>query len=425
MKLLVCNALVCDSESPFNGKTCDIYIVDHTIESIEISSKKAFSKVTKGVKQIDVKGNLVSPGWFDLRADFCDPGFEYKEDLASGSNAALWGGFTDIALLPSTNPARDSKTGIDYVMNQSQLSPVDLHPYGSITPKREGKELAELFDMKQAGAVGFTDGNRPLVHAGILQRALLYAKIFDGLLLSSPDDQHISEGGRIHEGEMSTLLGLKGIPSHAEEIMVNRDIELVKYTAGKLHFSHISSKGSVDLIRKAKKQGLSISCDVAIANLCFTDEDLKEYDSNFKLYPPLRSKSDQKALWDGIVDGTIDAISSNHQPQNIENKEVEFEYAHVGMITLQTFLPMLLLNKPKGLSLDTLVKAITTNPRKILGFENISVQSGQKAKLVIFDPNQSWVFSQNQSKSKNTPFLQQKLNGKINAVVCKGKYHNL
>ncbi len=423
MKLLVCNALVCDSESPFNGKICDILVIDGRIDSVKPSLKRAFKSIPKTIKQFNAGKKLVSPGWFDLRADFCDPGFEYKEDLTSGAIVALAGGFTDVALLPSTNPSRDSKTGIEYVCGQSQNLPIDLHPYGCITQKREGKELAELFDMRQAGAIGFTDGNRPLVHAGILQRGLLYAKIFNGLLLSSPDDQNISEGGRIHEGEISTLLGLKGIPSHAEELMISRDIELLRYTGSRLHFSHISTKGSVELIRKAKKQGLSITCDVAIANLCFTDENLKDYDSVFKVYPPLRGKSDQKALWEGISDHTIDAIVSNHQPQNIENKEVEFEYAQVGMITLQAFLSMLLLNKPEDLPYDVLMKTLTSGPRKILGIGNISIQAGQIAKLVVFDPKQTWMYEQNLSKSKNSPFLHQKLTGKICAVVCKDDCH--
>ncbi len=423
MKILLCNAQVCDFQSPFNGKVCDIYIVENQIDTIQLSSKKAFSKLPKNVKIIEAKGNLVSPGWFDMRADFCDPGFEYKEDLVSGSKAALAGGFTDVALLPSSNPTRDTKTGVENVLNQSRNLPINIFPYGCVSQHRDGKEMAELYDMHQAGAVGFTDGNRPVAHAGILLRSLLYAKIFKGLILSSADEVTISEGGRMHEGNMSTLLGLKGIPSLAEELMVSRDIDLLKYTEGRIHFSHVSTKGAVDLIRKTKKAGYAITCDVAVANLCFTDEALKDYDSNYKVVPPLRSKQDQKALWDGIIDGTIDAIVSNHQPQNIEHKEVEFEYALPGMITLQTFLPMLIQQMPISLTLDKVIKAITTNPRTILGKENISIEAGQTSSLVIFDPAQKWTFNNNVSKSKNSPFLQQQLTGKINAVICKDTYH--
>ncbi|MBC7382731.1 MAG: dihydroorotase [Bacteroidia bacterium] len=425
MKLLLCNAFVCDAQSPFNGKVCDIYIAENLIDSVQPSSGKAFLTPAKNVKVIDVKGSMVSPGWFDLRADFCDPGFEYKEDLRSGADTAIAGGFTDVALLPSSFPTRDTKMGIEYILNQSAKLPVNLHPYGCISQHREGKEMAELYDMHEAGAIGFTDGNRSVLHAGLLERSLLYAKIFNGLVLSSADETTISEGGKMHEGNMSTLLGLKGIPSLAEELMVGRDIELVRYTNGRIHFSHVSAKGAIELIRKARKQGLQITCDVAVANLCFTDEHLKEYDSNFKVYPPLRTKQDQKALWDGIGDGTIDAIVSNHHPQNIENKEVEFDYALSGMITLQTFLAMLVQHKPKTITYDVLLKAITSNPRKILGKDDISIDAGQLASLVIFNPYEEWTYNKNISRSKNSPLLQQVLTGKINAVICKEVYHKL
>ncbi len=425
MKLLLCNALVCDIQSPHNGKVCDIYISGNLVEQIQPSSKKAFQKIPKGTQTVDLKGNLLSPGWFDMRADFCDPGYEYKEDLASGANAALAGGFTDIALLPSSNPARDSKIGIEYVLNQSAVLPVNLHAYGCISRQREGKEMAELYDMHEAGAVAFTDGNRAVTNAGLLERSLLYAKIFNGLILSSANETSISEGGRMHEGNMSTLLGLKGIPSLAEELIVGRDIELLRYTGGRIHFSHLSAKGSVDLIRKARKQGLSITADVAIANLCYTDGDLKDYDSNFKVYPPLRSKADQKALWEGVADGTIDAIVSNHHPQNIEHKAVEFDYALPGMITLQTFLPMLVQHKPKNISYEVLVNAMTHNPRKVLGKKPSVIAEGQEASLVWFNTGETWTFNRNLSKSANTPLLRQKLIGKVNGVYCRSVYYKI
>lgn len=422
MKLLISNIQVCDLQSPFNGKTCDILVNGGSIEQIFPSSKKHFSPLPKSIKQIEGKGQFIFPGLFDLRADFCDPGFEYKEDLASGAQTALHGGFTDVALLPSTDPCRDTKIGIDYVVNQSKELPINLHAYGALSQHREGKELAEYFDMKSAGAVGFTDGNRPIANAGLLLRALLYNKIFDGLCVVLPNDAYISEGGIMHEGNTSTLLGLKGIPSLAEELMVHRDIELVKYTGGKLHFSAITSKASVDLIRKAKKQGLRITADVAFANLCYTDAQLMDYDANFKLVPPLRSKQDQKALWEGIQDGTIDAIVSNHQPQNKENKEVEFEYALPGMIGLQTMLPILIQNKPAHIDLEKIITALSIGPRSVLKVSPVAIEVHSNS-FVLYHPTKNWVYKNNISKSENSPLLQQKIQGAITLISCKNKIH--
>ncbi len=424
MKLLISNVQVCDSKSPHHGKTCDVWINGERIENIQVSNSKNTAPTIKGYKLIDGKGQLLIPGLFDMRADFCDPGFEHKESLQSGAKVALSGGFTDVALLPSTLPARDSKIGIEYVVNQSKQLPINLHPYGCLSQNRDGKEMAELYDMFQAGAIGFTDGNRSVGHSGLLLRALLYNKIFGGLSLVLANDTNLSEGALMHEGNVSTTLGLKGIPYLAEELIVQRDIELVKYTGGKLHFSAISSKGSVELIRKAKKQGLEITADVAFANLCFTDEDLLEYDSNFKLFPPLRSKQDQKALWAGIEDGTIDAIVSNHQPQNKENKEVEFEYAQPGMITLQTLLPILLKNKPASVQIGSVIHALSSAPRKVLGIQNCTIQKDGIASLCLFDPKLVWTFEFNHSKSENTPFLKKKIQGAITHVICKSQLHS-
>ncbi len=424
MKLLISNAQVCDIQSPFHGKICDILVSGGVIEQITVSSKKANGIELKASKQLNAKGLLLFPGLFDMRADFCDPGNEHKETLQSGAKVALAGGFTDVAVLPSTVPARDSKIGIDYVVKQSNNLPINLHPYGCLSQNRDGVEMAELYDMKLAGAVGFTDGNRPISNSGLLLRTLIYNKIFNGLTLILADDANISAGGKMHEGDTSTVLGLKGIPSLSEEIMIQRDIELVKYSEGRLHFSAITAKGSVEIIRKAKKQGLKITADVAFANLCFADTNLLEYDANFKLVPPLRSKLDQKALWDGVQDGTIDAIVSNHLPQNKENKEVEFEYAQPGMISLQVLLPILLANKPAAVELSSVVRALSAGPRNLLELPKIIIEKGAVASLTLFNSNKSWVFNNNFSKSENTPFIKQKIQGAIVHVVCKNALYN-
>jgi dihydroorotase len=424
MKLLISNVQICDSKSPHHGKTCDVWINGERIENIQVSTSKQTATASKGYKTIDGKGQLLMPGLFDMRADFCDPGNEHKETLQSGAKVALSGGFTDVALLPSTNPVRDSKIGIEYVRNQSTQLPISIHAYGCLSQHRDGKEMAELYDMHLAGAIGFTDGNRSISHSGLLLRALLYNKIFGGLSLVLANDSNLSEGALMHEGKVSTVLGLKGIPSLAEELMVHRDIELVRYTNGKLHFSAISTKGSVDLIRKAKKQGLAVTTDVAFANLCFTDEDLMDYDSNFKLVPTLRGKQDQKALWDGIQDGTIDAIVSNHQPQNKENKEVEFEYAHAGMISLQIMLPVLLKSKPASVDTAAIIHALSASPRNVLGMQACTLEKGALANLCMFDPKLSWTYEFNHSKSENTPFLKKKIQGAITHVICKSQLHS-
>lgn len=363
------------------------------------------------------------PGLADLRADFCDPGHEERETLEQGAAAALAGGFTDVALLPSTAPARDSKVGIEYVVNRSKSLPIHLHAYGALSHQREGKEMAELYDMHQAGAVAFTDGNRPVSNSGLLVRSLLYTRIFNGLVMVLPEDVNLSASGRMHEGNTSTLLGLKGIPNLAEELMVHRDLEILKYTGGRLHFSAVASKGSVEMIRKAKKQGLQVTADVATANLLFTDEHLAEYDSNFKVVPPLRSKADQKALWDGVQDGTIDAIVSNHHPQNKENKQVEFEYAQPGMIALQTALSALWDAKPKGMAGEQLVSALTAGPRKVLGLPEQVIREGAIASLTVFDPDTTWNFNNNFSVSDNSPFIGKPMKGKVLAVYSKKHLH--
>jgi dihydroorotase len=423
MKLLILNAHVCDSKSDFNGKICDILIRDGLIEDIQISSKKSFVTISKSYQIFDAEKAMISNAWVDMRADFCDPGHEERETLITGSKAAIAGGFAHVALLPSTDPACDKKTGVEYISAQNKNLPVNVYPYGCISQNREGKELAELYDMFQAGALAFTDANRPVHHAGLQLRALLYSKIFHGLILSSPDESTISSGGKMHEGETSTYLGMKGIPAIAEEIRLMRDIELAKYAGSRIHFSHISTKGSVDLIRKAKKAGVMVTCDVAIANLCFTDEALSQYDSNFKVYPPLRGKSDQKALWDAVADGTIDSIISNHQPQNPENKAVEFEYAHVGMNTLESFFSMLVMSKPKNIEWEQIMPSLTYKPSSILNKQMEPIKTGSNINFTIFNPTKNWVYNKKKSKSSNSPLYNQTLTGKICAVYVKDQIH--
>jgi dihydroorotase len=417
MKLLLTNATIADPQSVFNEKKCDVLINNGIIEDIQPSSKKAFGG---NFKTLDCKGAIVSPGWADMRAALREPGHEYKEDLASAAKAAVAGGYTIVACLPSTSPAIQTKADIEFIYRRAEALPVHILPYGALSKNREGNDLNELFDMHKAGAAGFTDANKAVDDSGLMLRSLMYSNIFNGLILSHADDSSLSNGGRMHEGNVSTGLGLKGIPSIAEELRVVRDLELAKYADAPVHFSHLSAKGSVELIRKAKKQGIRVTCDVAVANLCFTDESLTGFDSNYKLTPPLRGKADQKALWDGLVDGTIDCIVSDHHPEDPEHKEVEFEYASQGMIMLQTAYALINQHAPKGFTQEHLVKALATNPRNILK-QPLSIGKGAKAELTIFDPSQTWQYTNasNHSRSRNSPVLNATLTGKVIAVINK------
>ena len=421
MKFIILNAMICDSESELNGKYCDLMVKDGLLLAIEPSKKKAFETISKDFKRIDAQKSYLSQAWVDLFANFGEPGLEQAEDFESGAKAALRGGFAKIMLSPLTQPCRDSKSGIQNVVNCSEKLPVTVYPYGTVSVKAAGKELSEMYDMQLAGAIGFTDGNHSVENAGLLLKALLYLKGMNGKLFTYSNDASLSNGQRIHEGAQSTYLGMKGSPSMAEEIRIQRDLELLKYANGSIHFSQISCKQSVDIIKKAKKQGLKVTCDVAIANLCFTDKALMAYDTNFKVIPPLRSQSDQIALWEALADGTIDAIVSNHMPIETEFKNLEFEYAQHGMNTLEAFLPMLAESKPAHILWENVIKAITVNPSNILGFDRPVFQVGAPISFTLFDPIHSSQFQIKNSKTKNNPLHGQTVKGNVLAVYHKQK----
>lgn len=425
MKLFITNATVCDPQSAWNGKVCDLVLQNGVIEKIISSAKK--SQAPAGFKTLDVKGQWVLPGLFDLRCYSTEPGFEYKDDISSLAATALAGGYTALALLPDTQPAVQTKAAIHFLLSKAEQLPVQLFPYGALTHQLEGKEMNELFDLFQAGAIGFTDADKSVMNAGVLLRAMQYASIFGGKIFIHAEDIHLSSGGRMHEGYTSVNLGLKGIPNMSEEIMVMRNIELAKYAGTPLHFSHISSKGSVELIRKAKKQGLSITCDVAVAHLIYTDEQLQSFDTNYKLNPPLRTRADQKALWEGIVDGTINCIVSDHKPEDAEHKVLEFEYAATGMIMLQTAFALLLAHKPSSVLVNHLITCLCHQPREILNMESISLTEGKKAELTVFNPKEKWMLNEqtNLSKSKNSTCWNQTIQGRFSYTINKNKLYKL
>ncbi|MDB5030644.1 dihydroorotase [Mucilaginibacter sp.] len=413
MNLLIKSATIVDPNSSFNNKVADILIKNGTITEIA-------EDVQADTEVFDAKGKQVSPGFFDLNCNIGELGLETKENLQTGTAAAAAGGFTGIALMPNTQPPVHSKAEVEYLLNRAKGNLVDVYPLGSLSHKREGKDLAEMYDMYLSGAKAFTDGNRPVQDAGLMERALLYTKGFEATIFSYPEDTAIAGKAKVNEGKMSTLLGMKGIPSLAEELMIARDLYLAEYTESNIHFSTISTARSVELIREARKKGLKVTCDVAAHHLVLTDEALAGFDSLYKVKPPLRTQNDVDALIAGLKDNTIDAIVSQHTPHEIEFKDVEFEVAEFGMIGFQTVFSLAI---KAGLTIDLIIQKLAINPRNILKLEVPAIVAGQKANLVVFDATAEWPYSKenNRSKSYNSPYIGQNLKGQV-LLTCNNNH---
>lgn len=415
-EVLIQSATIMDSQTNYHTQKVDLLIKDGIISKIDSKIREQSS-----FKIIDGTGQILSPGFFDMNVNFGEPGSETREDIESGCKAAAAGGVTGVALMPNTQPPVHSKSEISYILGKATNNLVNVFPLGCISQNRTGKDLAELYDMQLAGAIAFSDGDRSVGDAGLMSRALLYSKGFNGLIFSYPEDENIAAKGKMNEGVNSTLLGIKGNPALAEELMVIRDLCLAEYNDSRIHFSTISTFKSVDLIRQAKKKGLKVTCDVAVHHLIFTDEMLLGFDTNYKVKPPLRGQNDVKALIAGLKDGTVDAIVSQHTPLESELKNVEFEIAFNGIIGLQTLLPMAL---KTGLTAELLIEKLAVNPRKILNLEIPCITLNSPANLVLFNPTAQWTyFSEiNFSKSCNSPLLKEKLTGKVNLVVNNNKF---
>ena len=418
MNALIKSATVVNSKSPFNGKTVDILIEKGIIKKITATIKN-----TDNFQEIKQKDLHVSIGWFDFRANFCDPGFEYKEDLNSGLKAAAKGGFTGVMVMPSTNPVIDNKSGIEYIINKAKNNIVNVYPAGSLTHQSEGNDIAEMYDMHLAGAVAFTDNKKSIANPNLLTRALLYNQSFGGLVINYPNNRHLFNNGQINEGITSTRLGLKGIPAIAEEIMVNRDIFLAEYCNAAIHLSNISTKKSVQLIKEAKAKGLKITADVNSYHLLLDETELETFDSNLKVMPPLRTKDDIKALIKGLKEGVIDIICSDHTPQDIEHKQCEFDHAAFGIINLQTSFAAMNTALKGKLALDQIIDLITTNPRQTLNLDVPKLEVGEQANLTLFSPHEIQVIKTEilVSKSKNSPFIGKTLTGKVYGIVNQNK----
>lgn len=409
MKVLIQGAEIIDVNSPHHKKVRNILIHNGRIASV---GDKNFA----AEKVIPAEGMKLTTGWFDLGTFVGDPGMEYKEDLESVAGAAAAGGFTAIAMLPNTQPALQTKNEISYVTRQNPTRLVHIYPLAAVTRDCKGEELTEMIDLHEAGAIAFTDGLRPLWHTDILLKSLQYLQKFDGLLIDTPEDIWLSMFGQMHEGVQSTMLGLKGIPRVAEEIVVSKSLEMLGYAGGRLHLSRLSTAKSVELIRAVKKK-LKVTCDIASYQPLLDDKSVATFETNYKVNPPLREKADQDALLKGIRDGTIDVIASGHLPQDEESKNTEFDQAEFGMINLQTFAANLV-SLAQSIDFGTLVEKVTTNPRKLLNLEVPVIETGETANLTLMDPEAVWTLdeSTNRSKSRNSPWWGKKITGKVIAV---------
>jgi dihydroorotase len=419
MNLLIKQATVVDSTSPHNGRVVDILIEKGVITQI----KKTITP-EKGVKTIEAEGLHVSAGWLDMQVNFCDPGYEHKETLNNGLKSAAKGGFTSVCLMSGTNPPLHNKAQIEYVANRAKDNLVDVLPIGTLSHNQEGKDLSEMYDMKISGAVAFSDYKKSTKDAGLILRALQYSQNINSFIITHCDDKTISHDGLVNEGVTSTKLGLKGIPALAEEIMLQRNIQILEYTGGKMHIPTISTKGSVELIKKAKAKKLNITCGVAAYNLLLDDSELEGFDTNYKVNPPLRTKEDIDALKKGLADGVIDVIVSDHAPQDIESKDLEFDHADNGMVGLESCFGVLNMALSSKLSLENIVDALTKNPRAILGLDAVSVKEGVEANLTLFNPTKKYVFGKSHivAANKNSGIIGKELKGEVIGVVNKNSF---
>ena len=409
MKTIIRSATIIDSKSPFHNKTLDILIADGCIVTLGTALANP-----ENLPEIQLDNLHVSPGWFDSSVSLGEPGFEDRETIANGLQVAAKSGFTGIALQPNSLPVIDNQSQVHFVKSKAQGAATQLFPIGALTKKSEGKDMAELFDMKNAGAIAFGDYNKSLDNANLLKIALQYTQDFDGLVIAFSQDEKIKGNGVANEGIVSTQLGLKGIPNLAEELQVARNLFLLEYTGGKLHIPTISTAKSVTLIQEAKAKGLQVSCSVAVHHLVLTDEKLEEFDTRCKVSPPLRTETDRLALIEGVKNGTIDIITSDHNPIDIEHKKMDFDTAKSGTIGLESAFGALMTVLPVEVVVEKLTAARIT-----FGLEIPSIIEGAKANLSLFNPEGKSTFTAESigSKSKNSAFIGTAMKGKVYGIV--------
>ena len=411
MNILLKAAKIIDSSSPFHQQKKDILIKDGQI----IKIAESITNTVDDTREIQLKNLHVSCGWVDSSVSFGEPGFEEREHIENGLKTAAKSGFTEVLVNPNTQPAADNKSAIEFIKNKSEHAVCKLHPIGNLTKNGESKDVAELFDMKNSGAIAFGDYKTSISNANLLKIALQYAQNFDGLVLSFPNDQSIAGTGLVNEDVNSTKLGLSGIAPLAEEMQIARDLFLLTYTGGKLHIPTISTSNAVKLIKEAKKKGLEVSCSVSAHHLTLTDDELRGFDANTKVLPPLRTKRDNKALIKGLSDGTIDMITSDHDPIDVEHKKVEYQNAMFGTIGLESLFGAL----SKVIDLEILIKKLTQGPRDVFGLTPVSICENQTANLTLFNPDRPYEFTNEHihSTSKNSIFLGKHLNGEVYGTI--------
>jgi dihydroorotase len=394
---------------------------DVLIESGKIAEVIKIDPESFNGEILDCSGKIITPGWLDMHVHLREPGMEGKETIASGSLAAANGGFTGVCCMPNTDPPIDSQEMIQYIKDRSKGALVDVYPVAAITKKREGKELSEILELVEQGAVAISDDGSPVMSAELMRRALEYSKMVDIPVIGHEEDSTMSENGHINEGFISTCLGLKGIPSVAEEIMISRDIMLAEYTGGRFHVAHISTAKSVELVRQAKAKGIKVSAEATPHHFTLTDEAVRGFNTNTKMNPPLRSEDDRRAVIEGLQDGTIDVIATDHAPHSWEEKEAEYIYAPFGVVGLETALGLAVtgLQQKELISLEKIIDLFSVQPYRILNLPPPGVKKGMPANLTIFDPHIEWTVDSNKflSKSGNSPFTGWKLTGKPFAVV--------
>lgn len=408
MNILIKSATILDKSSPHHKQTKDILVENGLIKAIDNQIANP-----DNIKEIVLDNLHISKGWFDSSISFGEPGYEERETLKNGIQVAALSGFTTIAINPNTNPVIDNNTAVSFIKSKTEKLAVNILPIGALSKNSEGVDLAELFDMHQSGAVAFGDYQHAIENPNLLKIALQYAQSFDGLVLSFPQENRIAGKGLVNEEESSTRVGLKGIPNLAEELQVARDLFLLEYTGGKLHIPTISTKKSVSLIADAKAKGLNVTCSVAIANLVLTDTAITDFETNFKLLPPLRTKTDRKAVLDGLQNGIIDFVTSNHMPITIEFKNIEFDHAQYGSIGLESAFGIL----NNILDTEKVIDILTSNG-EIFKVEQTSIRIGEKANISLFNPSEKYTFSKKDilSTSKNACFLGATLQGKAYGI---------
>ena len=397
MNLIIREAKIIDSKSPFHNQMVDVKIKSGTIEKIGIKIPNE-----NGFEEIKFENLHLSQGWFDSSVSFGEPGYEERETIANGLTVAAKSGFTAVALQPNSFPIIDNQAQINFVKNKAKGAATELYPIGAFTKDSEGKDMAELFDMKNAGAIAFGDYNKDIDNANLLKIGLQYVQDFDGLLIAYSQDVSIKGNGLVNEGVVSTRLGLKGIPNLAEELQISRNLFLLEYTGGKLHIPTISTAKSLELIRNAKSKGLNVTCSASVHHLVLNDEKLEGFDTRYKVSPPLRTEEDRKALIEGINNNTIDMITTDHNPIDIEHKKMEFEGSKNGTIGLESAFGAL----TNVLTLEKIIEKFTSS-KILFGIENSSIKEGEKANITLFNPNGNWTFEKENilSKSKNSAFL--------------------